>query len=340
MRIMVTGGAGFIGGNFIHYWRRRHPDDEIINLDALTYAGNLENLKDFEKDPKLSFVKGSITDPATVRRAMENAEVVVHFAAESFVDRSIVGPQVFVTTNVLGSQILFDAARELGVRKFVHVSTDEVYGALGETGFFTEETAYAPNNPYSASKAASDLIALSYHRTFGFPVVITHCSNNYGPYQFPEKFIPLFMIRAMEGKPLPLYGDGSNVRDWIHVEDHLRGIEMIVEKGEAGETYNFGGDSERTNLEIAKRICELTGRPETLITFVTDRPGHDYRYAIDFSKARRELGFEATISFEDALKELLEWYRSNEDWWRRILSGEYKNFYEKWYGERGMSEGE
>ncbi|RJO74294.1 MAG: dTDP-glucose 4,6-dehydratase [Myxococcales bacterium] len=335
MRLLVTGGAGFIGSNFVQFWLDRHPADELVVFDALTYAGNLENLSDLNDRRGYRFVKGRIEDAEAVRRAMDGGEVVVHFAAESFVDRSIVGPQVFVTTNVVGSQVLFDAAREAGVRLFVHVSTDEVYGSLGSTGRFSEETPYAPGNPYSASKAASDLLALAYYKTFGFPVVITHGSNNYGPYQFPEKFIPLFILRAMEGKPLPLYGDGLNVRDWIHVRDHCLGLALIVERGKAGETYNFGGDCERTNLEIARRICELAGRSDALIQFVKDRPGHDRRYAIDYAKAARELGFAPTTSIEAALPEVFRWYADHEPWWRHILSGEYQNFYAQWYAERG-----
>ncbi len=336
MQLLVTGGSGFIGSNFIQLWRARHPADTLVNLDALTYAGNLENLKDLDDDPHYRFIRGDITDPQVVAEAMHGCEVVVHFAAESFVDRSIVGPQVFVTTNVLGSQILFDAAREAGLRLFVHVSTDEVYGSLGPEGLFDEDSPYAPNNPYSASKAASDLLARSYFQTFDFPVLITHCSNNYGPFQFPEKFIPLFMIHAMEGRSLPLYGDGQNIRDWIHVEDHCLGLALAIEKGQPGDVYNFGGDCERTNLDIAKQICALTGQPESLIQLVKDRPGHDRRYAIAYDKAQRELGFAPTRMIEDALPGLLEWYRENEGWWRRIQSGEYKNFYQSWYAERGM----
>ncbi len=335
MRLLVTGGAGFIGSNFIHHWRSKYPKDELVNLDALTYAGNLENLSDIEGQPGYRFIKGDITNAKQVHEAMKGCQVVVHFAAESFVDRSILGPQVFITTNVIGSQVLFDAAREEGVQKFVHVSTDEVYGSLGAEGMFTEQTPYAPNNPYSASKAASDLLARSYFKTFDFPVVITHCSNNYGPYQFPEKFIPLFILRTMEGKPLPLYGDGQNVRDWVHVSDHCRGLEQIVLEGKVGETYNFGGNCERTNLQIAQYICDRLGQSHELITFVKDRPGHDLRYAIDSTKAERELGYQATITIEDVLPELIDWYRDHEGWWQRILSGEYKNFHKQWYGERG-----
>lgn len=335
MRLLVTGGAGFIGSNFIHFWMQRHFADSIVNLDALTYAGNLENLATVSQRENYRFVKGSICDAGLVAEAMQGCDVVVHFAAESFVDRSIVGPQVFIETNVMGTQVLFDAALKAGVQRVILVSTDEVYGALGETGVFTEESPLAPNNPYSASKAAADLLARAYHKTFGLPVITTHCSNNYGPYQFPEKFIPLFMIRAMDNEPLPLYGDGGNIRDWIHVEDHCRGIEAVIEKGNIGDVYNFGGECERSNLAIAKEICRLTERPESLITFVKDRPGHDWRYAVSNEKVQRELGFEPSHRLEEALPELLDWYRINESWWRRILSGEYKDFYAKWYGEGG-----
>jgi dTDP-glucose 4,6-dehydratase len=336
MQLLVTGGAGFIGSNFIHGWLARHPGDVLVNLDSLTYAGNLENLTDIANLPNYRFIHGSICDSETVRNAVDGCEVVVHFAAESFVDRSIVGAQVFIETNVLGTQILFDAARDAGVKRFIYVSTDEVYGSLGPTGVFTEKSPLEPNNPYSASKASGDLLARSYFKTFGFPVITTHCSNNYGPYQFPEKFIPLFMIRAMQDKPLPLYGDGGNVRDWIHVSDHCRGIELVIEKGCEGEVYNFGGECERSNVAIAREICRLTGKPESLIQFVKDRPGHDRRYAVSNDKVNAELGFEPSGPIEARLPELLDWYRAQEPWWQRILSGEYKNFYQKWYGdERG-----
>lgn len=334
MRLLVTGGAGFIGSNFIRHWLAGHPADAIVNVDALTYAGNLENLHDLSAHPGYRFVHLDIRDGAGLLPLLQGVDCVVHFAAESHVDRSIVGPGAFIQTNVVGSQVLFDAARQAAVPRFVHISTDEVYGSLGLDGTFHEDTPYAPNSPYSASKAASDLLARSYYKTYGFPVIITHASNNYGPYQFPEKFIPLFILNAFAGKPLPLYGQGENRRDWLHVSDHCAGIEAAILKGKVGEVYNFGGECERDNLSIARAICAQTGRPETLIHFVKDRPGHDFRYAIDTSKARRELGFAPSHTLEAALPGLIAWYAENAQWVAHIQSGDYLRFIDSWYAER------
>ncbi|AUS28812.1 dTDP-glucose 4,6-dehydratase [Paenibacillus sp. P2(2022)] len=335
MKLLVTGGAGFIGSNFLLYMLKQHPDYEIVNVDALTYAGNLENLKSIEDHPKHSFVKADITDAQVMDQLMQQGiDVVVNFAAESHVDRSILEPEVFVKTNVLGTQVLLDAAKKYNVTKFVQVSTDEVYGSLGETGLFTEDTPLQPNSPYSASKAGGDLLVRAYHETFGLPVNITRCSNNYGPYQFPEKLIPLMISRALSDQQLPVYGDGLNIRDWLYVEDHCSAIDLVIHQGKLGEVYNIGGNNERTNVHIVKTVLEELGKPESLISYVQDRPGHDRRYGIDPTKTMNELGWKPKHSFETGIKETIRWYLDNEEWWTRIQSGEYQQYYAKQYGSR------
>lgn len=335
MKLFVTGGAGFIGSNFVLYMLKQHPDYQIINVDALTYAGNLENLKSIEGNPNHTFVKADITDAKVMNELIgQDIDVVVNFAAESHVDRSILEPDVFVKTNVLGTQVLLDAARKHNVTKFVQVSTDEVYGSLGETGLFTEETPLQPNSPYSASKAGGDLLVRAYHETFGLTVNITRCSNNYGPYQFPEKLIPLMISKALAGEQLPIYGDGLNIRDWLYVEDHCSAIDLVIHKGRNGEVYNIGGNNERTNVHIVKTILEQLDKPESLITYVKDRPGHDRRYGIDPTKTMTELGWKPKHSFETGIKETISWYLENKDWWTRIQSGAYQEYYAKQYGER------
>ncbi|MGM1021343.1 MAG: dTDP-glucose 4,6-dehydratase [Bacillota bacterium] len=335
MKILVTGGAGFIGSNFVLYMLKHHLDYEIVNVDALTYAGNLENLKSIEDHPKHSFLKADITDAQAIDQLMQQGiDVVVNFAAESHVDRSILEPEVFVKTNVLGTQVLLDAAKKYNVTKFVQVSTDEVYGSLGETGLFTEETPLQPNSPYSASKAGGDLLVRAYHETFGLPVNITRCSNNYGPYQFPEKLIPLMISRALSDQQLPIYGDGLNIRDWLYVEDHCSAIDLVIHQGKLGEVYNIGGNNERTNVHIVKTVLEELCKPESLISYVQDRPGHDRRYGIDPTKTMNELGWKPKHSFETGIKETIRWYLDNEEWWTRIQSGEYQQYYAKQYGSR------
>jgi len=337
MNILVTGGAGFIGSNFIRYMLELRPDYRIVNLDKLTYAGNLENLKGLDASPGYQFVHGDICDAPLVQSLLRKNEidVLVHFAAESHVDRSIVGASEFVQTNVLGTNVLLEAAKEFKLTKFVHISTDEVYGSLGSDGLFTESTPLHPNSPYAASKASSDLLVLAYHHTFGLPIVVTRCSNNYGPYQFPEKLIPLMIVNALNDKPLPVYGDGGNVRDWIHVLDHCAAIDAVVHKGQVGAVYNIGGSSERKNLEVAKLILRTLAKPESLITFVKDRPGHDRRYAIDSSKIRDELNWHPRVSFEEGLARTVSWYLQNTGWWQRIITGEYKEYYKMMYEGRG-----
>ena len=329
MKLLVTGGAGFIGSNFIRLLRRERPSFEVVNLDKLTYAGNFESLPDAE-----GFVRGDICDAKRVEKLVQGVDAVVNLAAESHVDRSILGPGVFVETNVGGTQVLLDCARLAGVRRFVQVSTDEVYGSLGASGKFTEESALRPSSPYSASKAAADLLALSYAHTFGFDVVVTRCSNNYGPYQFPEKLIPLMIANALEGKHLPVYGDGMQVRDWIHVDDHCRALLAALEKGARGEVYNIGADNEWPNLRIVTRLLEILGKPRELIEHVKDRPGHDRRYAIDASKARRELGWAPRVDFAQGLESTVRWYVENRGWWERVRTGEYRTYYERNYGAR------
>jgi dTDP-glucose 4,6-dehydratase len=336
MKILVTGGAGFIGSNFVRMVARDHPQHEVVGLDSLTYAGNLENLKELEGHPRFTFVKGDIADGELVAGVLAGGvEAVVNFAAESHVDRSIEDPGGFLQTNVIGTGVLLEAARRnKKLRRFLQVSTDEVYGSLGPQGRFSETSPLAPSSPYSASKTAADLLALSYHRTYQLPVIITRSSNNYGPYQFPEKLIPLFVTNALQDQPLPLYGRGANVRDWIHVEDNCRAILQVLERGRVGEVYNIGGNNERNNLEITGRILKILGKPESLIKPVKDRPGHDFRYALDSAKLESELGFACQVAFEQGLKDTVKWYRKNTKWWQRIKSGEYLEYYEKMYGKR------
>ncbi|RKL61643.1 dTDP-glucose 4,6-dehydratase [Thermoanaerobacteraceae bacterium SP2] len=335
MKILVTGGAGFIGSNFIKYMLKRHADYQIVNLDKLTYAGNLENLEDIEDNPNYSFIKGDITDRDKVEEIFETGiEYVVNFAAESHVDRSIEDPGIFLKTNVIGTQVLLDASRKYGVKKYLQVSTDEVYGSLDETGYFTEDTPLSPNSPYSASKASADMLTKAYHHTYGLPINITRCSNNYGPYQFPEKLIPLMIINSLHDKELPIYGDGLNVRDWLYVEDHCSAIDMVLHEGKNGEVYNIGGNNEKANIEIVKLILRELGKPESLIKYVKDRPGHDRRYAIDSTKIQQELGWKPKYKFEEGMKKTISWYLENIDWWKKIISGEYRNYYEKMYANR------
>jgi dTDP-glucose 4,6-dehydratase len=329
--MLVTGGCGFIGSNFIRYVLDHEPDVHITNLDALTYAGNPANLADLAGHPRYRFLCADITDGKEVSEAVRGVHSLIHFAAESHVDRSIQDSGPFVRTNVVGTQILLDAARAGGVERFVQVSTDEVYGSLGATGFFTEETPLAPNSPYAASKAAADLLVRSYVHTFGLPALITRCSNNYGPYQFPEKLIPLFISNLLRDEPVPVYGDGQNVRDWIHVRDHCAGIHAVWKRGRVGEVYNLGGHSERTNLQLTEALLSALGKPRSLIRYVPDRPGHDRRYAIDCAKAERELGWRPGVVFEDGLKETIAWYRGNSDWIASIRTGEYLKYYERQY---------
>jgi dTDP-glucose 4,6-dehydratase len=336
MRVLVTGGSGFIGSNMVRLILAERPAWRVINLDKLTYAGNAENLVDLDGHPQYRFVRGDIANGELVSELgrSEHIDAIVHLAAESHVDRSILSPAVFIDTNVRGTQVLLEAARELLVKRFLQVSTDEVYGSLGPTGHFTESTPLAPSSPYSASKAGGDLLALAYAHTFGLPVVVTRCSNNYGPYQFPEKLIPLMIANALRDLPLPVYGDGANVRDWIHVEDHCRGVLLALESGQVGQVYNFGASSERPNIEIVREVLRLVGKPESLIQFVKDRPGHDRRYAIDASKVRSELGWRPRRDFGEGLAATVAWYREHRGWWERILSGEYRAYYERQYGGR------
>ena len=339
MTILVTGGAGFIGGNFVKYMLKKHPDYKIVCLDALTYAGNMETLSDVIDNPNFVFIKGSISDSEAVTKIFEEEkpDIVVNFAAESHVDRSIENPQLFLETNIIGTQVLMDACRKVGIQRFHQVSTDEVYGdlPLDRTDlFFTEETPIHTSSPYSASKGSADLLVLAYYRTFNLPVSISRCSNNYGPYHFPEKLIPLMITRALADQPLPVYGKGENVRDWLYVEDHCSAIDLIIHKGREGEVYNIGGHNERTNLQVVQAILKELDKPESLIRFVTDRPGHDMRYAIDPSKIHRELGWLPETKFEDGIKLTVEWYLNNRPWWEHIINGEYQNYYKKMYEDR------
>ncbi len=330
----VTGAAGFIGSNFVRQLLDEDRESRILAYDALTYAGNLENLAAYLENPRLKFVRGDICDPEAVKPAMAEADVVVHFAAESHVDRSILGCKEFIHTNVQGTQVLLDEARARKVRLFVQISTDEVYGSLGPSGKFTEQTPLQPNSPYSASKAAADMLASAYFHTYGLPVVITRCSNNYGPLQFPEKLLPLFITNLMEGRKVPVYGDGMNVRDWIHVSDHCRAIRLVISRGRPGEVYNVGGNNEQSNMAITRMLLAGLGRDESMIEYVTDRPGHDRRYAVDTTKIMNELGWRPVVDFQTGLMETIEWYRANETWWRRIKSGDYLKYYEQQYGRR------
>jgi dTDP-glucose 4,6-dehydratase len=334
MKLLVTGGAGFIGSNFITHILER-PDVKVINFDCLTYAGNLENLARVEKHQAYSFAKGDITDPAAVDACLDSGvDAILNFAAESHVDRSILNSSAFIGTNVQGTQVLLEAARRWKIGRFVQVSTDEVYGTLGATGKFTEESPLAPNSPYAASKAGADLLARSYCKTFGLPVIITRCSNNYGPYQFPEKLIPLMILNALEDQTLPVYGDGLYTRDWIHVQDHCRALETVLFKGAAGRIYNIGGDQERRNLDVVHLILEQLGKSTDLIRFVNDRPGHDRRYAIDATRIREELGWAPVTSFEEGLGATIRWYMENPEWVRRVRSGDYQAYYQKMYDRR------
>ncbi len=318
MKLLVTGGAGFIGSNFIRHMLDVHPELEIINYDILTYAGNLNNLKGIDKQPRYTFIQGDICDPALVNATLKKfpVDAIVHFAAESHVDRSITDPSAFVKTNVLGTHTLLEAARKHSVPKFLHISTDETYGSIRE-GSFKETDILSPSSPYSASKAGSDLLALSYFTTFHLPVIVTRCTNNFGPYQFPEKLIPLFITNLLEGKKVPVYGSGKNVRDWIHVNDHCRAVEFLLENGVPGEVYNIGGGHEKTNLEITNKILELLGKNDSMVEYVTDRPGHDFRYSLDSSKLRK-MGWKPRYSFDDALEETVDWYRQNAWWWQPL----------------------
>ena len=333
MRILVAGGAGFIGSNFIRYILGARGDWSVVNVDKLTYAGNLANLADMAGEPRYGFHRADICDAAEVARifAQEKPEAVVNFAAETHVDRSIDDPALFLRTNILGTQVLLDAARKAKVARYLQISTDEVYGSLGATGEFSEESPLKPNSPYAASKTSADLLVRAYGKTFGLPVLVTRCSNNYGPYQFPEKLIPFFVTLLREGKPVPVYGDGMNVRDWIHVEDHSRAVDAVLRRGRPGEIYNVGGGNERTNIEITKLLIAAMGKDERSMKFVPDRPGHDRRYAIDDAKIRSELGVVPQVPFEEGLRATVRWYIDNEPWWRAVQSGEYQSFYDRWY---------
>lgn len=335
-RILVTGGAGFIGSNFVRLILAEQPDCFIANLDSLTYAGNLENLEGFLNHKNHAFVKGDICDGKTVEEAIDKYKIntIINFAAESHVDRSITGPKIFIETNVTGTLTLLQAACDKKIEKFVQISTDEVYGSLGAEGKFTELSPLSPNSPYSASKTAADHLVCAFGHTFGLNYNITRCSNNYGPYQFPEKMIPLMINNALADKPLPVYGDGGNVRDWIHVEDHCRAIWKVLTAGKNGEIYNIGSNNEKTNLDVVKTILKLVGKPETLITFVKDRPGHDRRYAIDSAKINSQLGWRAQIKFESGIKNTIDWYLKNKNWLANVTSGQYQKYYQQMYANR------
>jgi dTDP-glucose 4,6-dehydratase len=336
MKLLVTGGAGFIGSNFVRYMVNKYPNYQIINLDLLTYAGNLENLTEIENAPNYTFVRGDIAEVEFINGLFqaEKFDYVINFAAESHVDRSITDPGIFVQTNIQGTLALLDAAKTFGVTKYLQVSTDEVYGSLGDTGYFTEETPLAANSPYSASKAGADMLVRAYHETFGLPVNITRCSNNYGPFHFPEKLIPLMIINALKDKELPVYGDGLNIRDWLHVEDHCQAIDLVLHKGRNGEVYNVGGNNERTNIEIVQTILKALNKPESLMKFVKDRLGHDRRYAIDATKLRTELGWAPKYNFETGIEQTINWYLTNQEWWENIISGEYQEYVKVQYGDR------
>ena len=325
MKLLVTGGAGFIGSNFIRYYLKENPNDSIVNLDKLTYAGNLESLKDIEGDKRYKFVHGDIADFNLVDRLLKDGiDVVINFAAESHVDRSIDDPSPFLNTNITGTQLILESSRRNKISRFIQVSTDEVYGSLEPIGLFTERSALKPNSPYAASKASADLLTRAYFKTYNFPALITRCSNNYGPYQFPEKLIPLFVTNALLDEPLPVYGDGLNIRDWLYVEDHCSAIDIVLKKGKEGEIYNIGGNTEKKNIEITDKILSILNKPQTLKKFVKDRPGHDRRYAIDSTKIKMELGWEPKYQFEEAIRKTIQWYIDNKEWWERIKSGEYR----------------
>ena len=339
MKMIVTGGAGFIGSNFVQYEVKNHPEDEIINLDLLTYAGNLESVKPVENAPNYRFVRGDIADREFIFRLFEEEkpDVIVNFAAESHVDRSITDPEIFVRTNVVGTTTLLDACRKYGIKRYHQVSTDEVYGDLPLDRpdlFFTEETPLHTSSPYSSAKASADLFVMAYHRTYGLPVTISRCSNNYGPYHFPEKLIPLMIANCLNDKPLPVYGEGLNVRDWLYVEDHCKAIDLVIRKGRVGEVYNIGGHNEMRNIDIVKLIVKELGKSEDLITYVTDRKGHDLRYAIDPTKIHNELGWLPETTFAEGIKKTIRWYLDNRDWWEEIISGEYRSYYERMYANR------
>jgi dTDP-glucose 4,6-dehydratase len=335
MRLLVTGGAGFIGANFVRYILEKYGDYEVINYDKLTYAGNLENLAGLEDNRNYTFVRGDIADRKQVGEIVSGGlDVILNFAAESHVDRSLEEASVFIQTNVLGTQVLLEAALRHKVARFIQISTDEVYGSLGPAGSFTEQTPICPNSPYAATKAAADLMVRAYFKSFGIETIITRCSNNYGPYQFPEKLIPLFITNALEDTPLPVYGDGLYIRDWIHVIDHCRALDLVLHGGKPGEIYNIGGESERTNLEITRLILNHLRKPESLINHVRDRPGHDRRYAIDCTKIKAELGFETSMTLEKGVKQTIDWYLQNRSWWEKVRSGEYRNYYHRHYVDR------
>jgi len=332
--ILVTGGAGFIGSNFINYILSKHEDYFLVNLDKLTYAGNLENLKPSEGKRNYSFIRGDIANTELVSYIFEKFKIkyVINFAAETHVDRSISGSEIFYRTNVIGTNVLLEVSKKYGVEKFIQISTDEVYGSLGKDGYFTEGTPLSPNSPYSSSKAAADLMVLAFHRTYGFPGIVTRCSNNYGSYQFPEKLIPLMIINSLHNKKLPVYGDGLNVRDWIYVADHNKAVDIVLESGESGEVYNIGAGNEMPNIKIVELILEHLGKSKELIQYVKDRPGHDRRYAIDSVKIKKKLGWNPEYSFEEAIRDTIEWYIKNEKWWQKIISGEYQHYYKNQYG--------
>ncbi|MCO7124187.1 dTDP-glucose 4,6-dehydratase [Sporolactobacillus shoreicorticis] len=336
MKLLVTGGAGFIGSNFVHHMIKYRPEDTVVNYDLLTYAGNLENLKDIEDYPNYHFVRGNICNRELVEYVVDQYEIdtIVNFAAESHVDRSITEPDIFVKSNVLGTQTLLDVAKNKNIYKYLQISTDEVYGSLGPDGYFTETTPLAPNSPYSASKASADLIVRAYYETFGLNVNITRCSNNYGPYHFPEKLIPLVVTNALEGKELPVYGDGKNIRDWLYVEDHCAAIDLVLHQGKPGEVYNVGGHNEKRNIDIVELIVDTLGKSRDLIKHVSDRLGHDRRYAIDPTKIETELDWKPQYNFDSGIKETIQWYLDHEQWWRKIKSGEYMDYYKKQYGAK------
>lgn len=336
MNVLVTGGCGFIGSNFVRHMLNSYPTYTVINLDSLTYAGNLQNLGDLQSSPNYQFVKGSICDRSLVSTLVpqHRIDAIVNFAAETHVDRSISGAAVFVETNVGGTNTLLDVAKEQKITRFVQISTDEVYGSLGASGAFSETTPLHPNSPYAASKASADLLVAAYHHTFGLPTVITRCSNNYGPYQFPEKLMPLMIINAMNNKSLPVYGDGLQVRDWLHVSDHCAAIDAVLHRGRDGEIYNIGGNNEWKNIDIVRAILRHLRKPENLISFVKDRPGHDRRYAVDATKLATELGWQPKVSFDEGLATSVRWYQENEPWWKQVVSGEYQNYYRSMYAER------